>query len=142
MLVDSGATCNFVDRAFVKRHGLTAWELPKRLRVRMADGKPINCSQVLPSVRIALPGYVGEHDLVVIPHIDGFDVVLGRAFLKLSKACVNHATSTVTWPDRESNDTEQEALNNSIPDACIQIEPTTDIDLEAHLTTEDPPCGP
>lgn len=44
-------------------------------------------------------GYEGDHDLVVMPSLDGFDVILGRSFLKMSKAVVHHENATIIWPE-------------------------------------------
>ena len=98
MLIDSGASCNFLDQTFADRLELESWKLPRCLKVRTADGSTIRCDRMLSSARITVPGYTGTHDFVIMPQLDGFDVVLGRAFLKASQALVCHATASVAWP--------------------------------------------
>jgi hypothetical protein len=97
ILLDSGASCNFVDKAFAEQLNIPRWNLQQRINVRMANGSVIPCSEMLPAVNISLPGYSGAHDLIIMPALDGFDVVLGRPFLKSSGAVVDHTDSTVTW---------------------------------------------
>lgn len=54
---------------------------------------------MLAGAHIAMNGYEGDHDLVVMPSLDGFDVILGRSFLKMSKAVVHHENATIIWPE-------------------------------------------
>ena len=97
ILLDGGASCNFITRSLVTRFGARSLQLPQRIQVRMANGHSILCTDVLVDVEISVPGYRGVHDLVVMPEIDGFDVVLGRPFLKSSGAVIDHLSSTVVW---------------------------------------------
>ena len=46
---------------------------------------------------VEVGNHKGEHDFVVLPVLDGFDVILGRSFLKRSRAIVDHAASTVAF---------------------------------------------
>lgn len=99
MLVDSGATCNFVSQALADRMPSQRWRLQQPLIVKTADGSKVRCSHMIADANITLPGYSGEHDLLIMPHLDVFEVVLGRAFLKASKAIVHHETSAVVYTD-------------------------------------------
>lgn len=104
MLIDSGASCDFIDKDFADRLGIPRWNLQHRINVRMANGSAISCSEVLPAVNVSVPGYTGAHDLIIMPALDGFDVVLGRPFLRSSGAIVNHADSSVTWHAQRATD--------------------------------------
>lgn len=97
MLVDSGSTCSFVDAALVETHHLATMKLTAPMTVRMANGATLCCTRVVCDVDVRLPGYHGKHDLVVMPDIDAFDVVLGRPFLQVANAIVNHSTCEVIW---------------------------------------------
>jgi hypothetical protein len=100
MLVDSGATCTFVDGSFAHKHNLTLTALSKPLKVRLANGASIRCLSFVSRARISLPGYEGLHDLIVMDGIDGFDVILGRSFLAKSGALVDHGSSNLSWPGK------------------------------------------
>lgn len=97
-LVDSGASCNFVDQAFAELICCEQRQLSHQLRVDTANGDTMSCSRMIASAHIKLTGYEGDHDLVVMPHLDGFDLILGRSFLQASKAVVHHETASITWP--------------------------------------------
>ena len=114
-LIDSGATCNFVDNAYAERVGLAKWSMPQRIRVRTADGKSVICAHIIPDAVIAIDGHISTHDLVVMPSLDAFDVVLGRAFLQRSKAIVHHETGRVIWPAASTPEA------NAVPDSATSV---------------------
>jgi hypothetical protein len=97
ILVDSGASCNFISTAFASRAGINQWQLARRIDVRTASGRVIPCSTAAPDTHISLPGYQGRHNFVIIADLDAYDVVLGRTFLKQSRAVVDHSTDAITW---------------------------------------------
>lgn len=97
ILLDSGATTNFVSSMFVAKHGLSVTALKARLNVRLADGSPVDCLSYLPRALIDVDGHRGRHDLIVLPALDDFDVILGRAFLVHSLALVDHAAGRVSF---------------------------------------------
>lgn len=98
-LVDGGASCNFIDRRFAEQIGVDTWEMPRQLKVNTAaSGNTVTCSHIVHDAVLQLNGYEGAHSFVVMPDLDGFDVILGRAFLKSSRALVCHHSSTITWP--------------------------------------------
>lgn len=93
MLVDSGATCNFVSSKIARDMHLVTevldWD------IKMADGKIVRSVSVARDVQVKVTGHQGVYDLVVLPVLDDFDVILGRPFLVGSRACVDHASGTV-----------------------------------------------
>ena len=97
-LIDGGASCNFIDQAFANNLNIEQWQLAHQLEVDTANGDTVTCSRMIAGARIALNGYEGAHDFVLMPNLDGFDVILGRTFLQESKAVVYHENATITWP--------------------------------------------
>ncbi|HEY9662237.1 MAG TPA: retropepsin-like aspartic protease, partial [Allocoleopsis sp.] len=99
MLVDGGASCSFIDESFARTLNCDQWQLPKPLVIKTANGGKVECSHVIAAAEIGIEGHVGCHDLIVIPHLDEFDVVLGRTLLESSKAVVQHEHGTISWPN-------------------------------------------
>jgi hypothetical protein len=99
MLLDSGASCSFIDERFVRRAGLDQTALAHPVTVTTANGQSMSCTRMIAEAIVAVHGHT--HDLVVIPHLDAFEVILGRTFLKRSRATVCHATDKVTWPSNQ-----------------------------------------
>ena len=83
VLVDSGATSNFVSARFLEGRNLTLTTSPLAvpLNVSLADGSGITCTSCCRAVPLVLDGHHGQHDLVVVPHLGDYDVILGRTFL-------------------------------------------------------------
>ena len=99
--VDSGASGNFVSREFVRKTGLEkeCSSLPNPLIVKLADGSEHSTSTVLKGARfggVSGPDSVlyGTHDLPVIP-LDGYEVILGRPWLKAVNPVINWEYGTV-----------------------------------------------
>lgn len=102
VLVDSGATCNFVSGTYVAREGLAVEPLDKHMSVRMANGVPVECSHMLRAARFETGSHRGGHDFIVMPVLDGFDIVLGRRFLKESCAIVDHESDNIAFRSHAS----------------------------------------
>ena len=98
ILIDSGASCNFISASFATRAQIVPWNLAQKLQVKTASGHTMCCSLIAPSTPVKLPGYEGHHDFIIVSDLDTYDVVLGRTFLKHSHAFVDHDAGTVTWP--------------------------------------------
>lgn len=128
ILIDSGATCNFVDQSFVDRANLEVWNMPRRVKVRTADGNTIACTQKIPTAHVKLPNYHGHHEFIVVPHLDGFDAVLGRSFLKTSGAIVHHASSQVSWSNRRTGNIKEELQMSNMYDVLQPEEVACDGD--------------
>lgn len=97
ILLDSGATSNFVSSLFAAKHGLKSILMNVRLSVNLADGSPVEVTNYVPRALVELDGHRGRHDLVVLPGLSGFDVVLGRSFLVRARAVVDHGSNSVTF---------------------------------------------
>src|SRR5215217_6220116 len=137
-LVDGGASCNFIDRQFAERVGIDLWEMPRHLKVSTAaSGNTVTCTHIIHDALIQLSGYNGLHSFVVMPNLDGFDVILGRAFLKTSRAVVSHHSSTITWPEVAEDINQQHAtpakLLTANPWSPLELQ---DVEHETHHDSE------
>jgi hypothetical protein len=100
LLIDSGASTNFVSGDFVARNRLQTRQLKQAFKVRLADGTPLSCNSVLDHATIHLSGpdeYTGSHQLMVLDGLKGHDVVLGRSFLTRAGAIVDHQRDHIEW---------------------------------------------
>ena len=79
-LVDSGATGNFVNAAFVQQHRLSTVPLVVSDIVQLADGSQYAAGSYASSVAMSLGSYTDRVDLVSLP-LEGYDVILGMAWL-------------------------------------------------------------
>lgn len=119
MLLDSGASCNFVSRSLARNLQLPESQLVDQLEVRTANGDMMVCGTAVLDASITVPGHKGEHDLVVVPNLDGYDIVLGRSFLKRSRAVVSHDTGTITWPAQSATIVPRPRVSTSNPFAIL-----------------------
>ena len=93
LLLDSGASCNFISDRFVKDHGIRVSPLEKGTRskvvvadnqdddVVLADGSRQKILGVAKDVRSCFDGFNGIVDFVVLP-LHGCDAILGMPWLE------------------------------------------------------------
>jgi hypothetical protein len=126
LLIDGGATSNFVAAAFVQQHDMGPVSLPKPVAVRMANGQPVNCSAALRRAQIEVHGHTGYYDMLMLPDLDGFDAILGRPFLRDAGAVVHHREAEVHWDSKQSNTTDHSqrgvAVDTEQPTAAVTTE--------------------
>lgn len=80
ILVDSGASHNFVDAALVEHHRMTTMSKGVADSVRLADGSEQASSALLAQGRFRVGTYKDKDDFHVTP-IQGADVILGKSWL-------------------------------------------------------------
>ena len=88
-LVDSGATGNFVNDAFVNKHRVSSMSLPSQDIVTLADGSQQTAAAFVPSASVAIGTYTDRLDLVSLP-LAGYDAILGMPWL-------HHYNPHVDW---------------------------------------------
>jgi hypothetical protein len=121
--LDSGASGNFVSTKYVQKHGLQCSVLPSPLIIRLADGSERKTSAVL---KDGLFGGVkgnaevlhGCHDLPVID-LDGYDVILGREWLKAINPVIDWQLGTV---QARAPVSELNVVRKAASDDCISSE--------------------
>lgn len=102
LLLDSGASANFISGDFVVKHALDTRELKQPFKVRLADRTVLACSSVIDRAHIEIRGdkqYSGFHQLMVLPGLKQNDVVLGMTFLKRSSSIVDFETEEIRWKE-------------------------------------------
>ena len=100
ILVDSGASRDFISRSFVRRHRLDLARGPS-LKVRLADGSISTTCDVVPDCALTLgieSKFEDTTDLVVIELDKRFDIILGMPWLKRHNPRIDWPTSTLELP--------------------------------------------
>ncbi|HEY9664004.1 MAG TPA: retropepsin-like aspartic protease, partial [Allocoleopsis sp.] len=98
ILIDSGATSNFVSSSFARACNLDMVESDRQIRVRLANGQLVPASRVAHTAAMGVGEYhFGDHVFIVLDELVEYDVVLGRSFLKQSGAVVDHGNDRITF---------------------------------------------
>jgi hypothetical protein len=103
ILIDSGATSNFLSQDYALKHNLSMVPLPEPIEVRMANGHQVACTMLVADVLFETGTHSGIHDFIVLPVLDEYDVICGRKFLKRSRAIVDHDLGVVSFRSNASS---------------------------------------
>src|ERR1700761_6241855 len=96
VMVDSGATADFISQSFIDRNRLPSIPLVNKRTILLADGSKHSVSRQAVSLSIPFPGFTG----VVTPHIlplHEYDVILGMPWLWRYNPQINWRTRTVSF---------------------------------------------
>ena len=98
ILVDSGATGNFVSSSFVSRHGLPTVRLPRSTPVTLADGSTQPSGPLVAAAPLRIGSYTDQLDLVSLSLV-GFDVILGMPWLHHYRPVIDWRTHRIVFND-------------------------------------------
>ena len=79
MLVDSGATHNFIDAQLVRRRGLTTAEF-EGFSILVPNDRTIQCTRYVPSLTVVMGNYSKTNDFFVVD-VPNTNVVMGVQWL-------------------------------------------------------------
>jgi transposase InsO family protein len=96
VLVDSGASSDFISTSAVTRLRLAPQELAEAIRVRLADGS-LSTTDHSASFPFTLSTFTEERDYIVTS-LQGYDIILGKPWLSQHNPVINWTTNTVTSP--------------------------------------------
>jgi predicted aspartyl protease len=98
VLVDGGATHNFIDTSLVARRGLRTEEF-EGFHVAVADGYTMTCLDMIPDLEVKLGNYTLTDTFYVVDLSDT-DAVLGVQWLySLGEIGFNYQTLTMSFRD-------------------------------------------
>ena len=103
VLLDSGATSNFMSEALASRCGIRSDVLGSKFPVKLANGQLVECSLIASDVSVVIGDHDASHPFLILPELDGCDVILGRLFLKRAAAIVDHASGEIRFPRRSKH---------------------------------------
>ena len=92
ILLDSGATTEFVADAFVRKHRLSPVSQSQPATVILADGSSATATGVLASSPLRISSYRVALDLISVP-LSGYDAILGMSWLE-------RVNPNIDWPRR------------------------------------------
>jgi hypothetical protein len=121
VLIDSGATNNYISESFVKKHGLYTEPSAEVAQAVLADGTTLSVTRMSPSIPIHIQEYVDVIDANVLA-LDKYDLVLSIAWLDAYAPSVDYRSKTVSFKHDGK---------------AITLKPTS-IDNDAHPSTTVP----
>lgn len=119
VLVDCGATSNYVSSSFVAANNLSVVAGDPKCTVTLADGRSQPAAGVLSSV-VRLESYAHRLDLTVTA-LSGYDVILGMSWLQLHNPVVDWRGATISFVDQHSR---RHVLRKPPTGAAVWREPT------------------
>lgn len=104
ILVDSGATGNFVSSSFVRSHGLAF--ASDATRIKLADGREQAAAGLLTAAPVRVGTYADTIDLT-IADLSGYDIILGMSWL-------HHYNPAIDWRGRTLSFTDAAGLRHRL----------------------------
>jgi len=98
VLVDSGATSNFISTSFVRTHALALVASASSSLVTLADGRQQPTGGIAASVLVKLGSYAEPLDLTATD-ISGYDLILGMPWLAKYNPRIDWRGKTITFTD-------------------------------------------
>ena len=98
VLLDCGATGNFVSETYARQLGLKQQQSPTR--VCLADGRTSDSVGLLPAVNVRIGTYSEKMDLIVT-QLQGYDIILGMAWLEKYNPRVDWRGKKLTLTDKQ-----------------------------------------
>lgn len=100
VLIDCGASANFVSEAFLARHQLRTSAPPAAQQtVTLADGSQHPCTLCLPKASLRVGRYQDKLQLFAMP-LDQYDVILGKPWLTQYNPCIDWQSNTLQFSAR------------------------------------------
>jgi hypothetical protein len=94
ILIDCGASCNFVSEKMVSKHKLQSIKLEHPMTVEVANGVRSAVDYELSQVEVIVPGFGGKVDLVITT-LGKYDVILGMPWFKRYKPVIDWDTGLI-----------------------------------------------
>ena len=96
-LVNTGANVSFMSNDFVNSVGI-ACDTRNAQSASLADGTSVGITGCTPKLSVKLSSVLPKHKFLILPNLDGMDVVLGMDYLAANDATVHPRKLTVSLP--------------------------------------------
>ena len=111
-LIDSGASCCFLNSKFVEQHDIPTRSNSKPQQVKLATGVKAQVERFAPKVDIRVNSYHDIQRFMVLP-LDGNDVILGMTWLRRLNPKINWRRNLVRLWHRNRNHTFKVITHNT-----------------------------
>ena len=143
ILIDSGASSNYISESFVKRHDIYTEPKNSTTTTTLADGTPLSVTYCAPDVQVHIHDYIDDMHVDVIPLVH-YDVILGITWLETHGATVDHSSRSITFTHEGSSIMLQPVVTagtvDAQPDTVEPVpEPVTLITDDQALTAREEP---
>lgn len=120
ILVDSGATHDYISSNFIKKHEIVTSVQKRDSTVALADGTTVKTSEVTGSLKVKIQHFTDKVKFHVFP-LSGYDAVLGRPWLYRHNPAINWRQQVMEI----SNEGDSYIIRKSItfPSANPKLEP-------------------
>ena len=102
ILIDSGASQNFLDKDFVQKHHLKIFKNSGQPTVEMANGEALSCEGKTKDLDLKIQDYQVKTSFSILP-LGKYDAILGKPWLFDANPTINWRKNQViieTWDDR------------------------------------------
>jgi hypothetical protein len=96
ILIDSGATNNYISDSFVKKYRLYTEPLAEPAEAALANGLSLSVIRMVPSIPIRIQDYKDEINANVLA-LDKYDMVLSMAWLNTYSPTVDYRAKTLSF---------------------------------------------
>ena len=102
VLVDSGASCNFISQHLILSIEHSPFSLPHPLSVKLPNRGPLTCTHILHNACITIDTFT-FHDSFYVLHMEGLDVVAGKPWLSKYNLNIDLPTNSmvINTPSQE-----------------------------------------
>jgi hypothetical protein len=96
ILIDSGATNNYISNAFVSKYNMYTEPINDPAEAVLADGTSLSVTRMAPSLPICIQEYNDTIDANVLV-LDKYDMVLSMAWLDTHDPTISYKNKSVTF---------------------------------------------
>jgi hypothetical protein len=132
LLVDSGATTEFIASSFVQLHSLTLTNLPHQESVILADGSRTSASGALSAASVHLDSYHTRISFMVVP-LSGYDAILGMSWLQTVNPHIDWSKGTIDLSVQHARHTLRalSAASADHPSVSVSVSPSVPASVPA-----------
>ena len=114
ILVDCGATGEFISSSFVTEHSLKSSPLPRRDFVTLANGSQQEAGSIVESASVSIGSYTDAMSFVALPLV-GYDAILGVSWLSKYNPSIDWRSKSLKFVDKSGQ--EHHLLAKAFPKA-------------------------
>ena len=96
ILLDSGASSNFIDTNFCRSRGYRTQKLDRERRIKLANDTTLISSEILPKAQFKYAGFKDQQDLQLLDTKGMFQVIFGQPFLLKHNPVIDWVQRTIT----------------------------------------------